>query len=424
MYSLIIKQKLRTARGILKHFWSTAIVFLIIVCYAAVQFYVLILNGGIGTALSKNYIFYFLAACVVLSGSRILIKKQPIITMNAATLHYLYFTKHFKRIMAIKYIWSFIKSILLTAIISGLISGFQISAIFGRYFLLLCGYLFLSVLLSWSCYHYMKGKVRLAVILCYIIASVVFLVESGVISVILNYCLILFWLYYVTVKLQFNLTKYSKDLALIDESNSVTSQYNMVKMSQMTAEKVANKRRSFFLYHFPLKKNNAVFFKCLIEMIRTGNRIWGAFAFLLVTGFLFYRTSVFSLIPIFGEIDNLAAPFSVLMVMMVYRNVDELLKKYAGTLIEKHKKGLFIPMERQKIIFSYLAASILIFAVITVFAGLIFGSKIHFVLLFFVLFITIFTVDLNLALAENKLSKTIRKVTPMLSTVLGFIFLI
>ena len=424
MYSLIIKQKLRTARGILRHFWSTAIVFLIIVCYAAVQFYVVILNGGIGTALPDKYIIYFLAACVILSGSRILIKKQPIITMNAATLHYLYFTKHFKRIMAAKYLWSFIKSVLLTAIISGLISGFQVNAVFGRYFLLLCGYLLLGVLLSWSRYHFMKGKARLAVILCYIIASAVFFMESGVISVILNYCLILFWLYYVTVKLQFNLTKYSKDLALIDENNSVTSQYNMVKMSQMAAEKAANKRRRFFLYHFPLKKNNAVFYKCLIEIIRTGNRIWGAFAFLLLTGFLFYRTPAFSLIPVFGEIDNLAAAFSVLMVMMVYRNVDELLKKNAGALMKKHKKGLFIPMGKQKIVFSYLAASILIFSVITVFAGLIFGSKIRFVLLFFVLFITIFTVDFNLALAENKLSKIIRKAMPMLSTMLGFIFLI
>jgi len=424
MYSLIIKQKLRTARGILKHFWSTAVVFLIIVCYAAVQFYVIILNGGIGTALSPNYIFYFLAACVVLNGSRILTKRRPIITMNAATLHYLYLTKHFKRITAIKYLWSFIKSILLTAIISGFISGFQVNAIFGRYFLLLCGYLFLGVLLSWSCYHFMKGKARLAGISCYITASTVLLMESGVISVILNYCLILFWLYYVIAKLQFNLTKYSKDLAFIDENNFVTSQYNMVRMSQMAAEKVANKRRRFFLYHFPLKKNNAIFYKCLIEIIRTGNRIWGAFAFLLVTGFLFYRTPVFSLIPIFGEIDNLAATFSVLMVMMVYRNVDELLKKYVSALIEKHKKGLFIPMKRQKIVFSYLTASILIFAIITVFAGLIFGSKIHFVLLFFVLFIMIFTVDFTLALAENKLSKIIRKVMPMLSTILGFIFLI
>ena len=81
-------------------------------------------------------------------------------------------------------------------------------------------------------------------------------------------------------------------------------------------------------------------------------------------------------------------------------------------------------MKRQKIVFSYLTASILIFAIITVFAGLIFGSKIHFVLLFFVLFIMIFTVDFTLALAENKLSKIIRKVMPMLSTILGFIFLI
>jgi len=424
MYTAIIKHKLRAAKGLLKHFGITTIGLLIVVCYVAAQFYIIVLNGGIGTALPEKYIFYFLVACAALSGFRVLIKNPPIITMNAATLHYLYFTKHFKRIMVIKYLWSFIRSLLFAAILSGFISGFQANAIFGRYLLLLCGYLFLGVLLSWSRYHSMKGKSQLTVIVCYILSSVCLLTESGVISMILNYCLVLCWICYVVFRLPLNLTKYRKDLAFIDENNSAASQYNMVKMSQMAAESEAKKKRSLFLYHFPLKKKNVVFYKCLIELIRTGNRIWGIFICLLLTGFLFYRTPAFSLIPILGEVDTLASAFSVLVVMMVYRNVGEIIKKQAGALLTKHKQGLFIPMEKRQIILSYLAVSILIFAVITVCAGFIFGSKVHFVLLFFALFIAVFTVEFILALTESKLSKITNQAMPMLSIVLGSIFLI
>jgi len=110
--------------------------------------------------------------------------------------------------------------------------------------------------------------------------------------------------------------------------------------------------------------------------------------------------------------------------MMVYRNVGEIFKKQAGALLTKHKQGLFIPMEKRQIILSYLAVSILIFAVITICAGFIFGSKVHFVLLFFALFIAVFTVEFILALTESKLSKITNQAMPMLSIVLGSIFLI
>ena len=424
MYSAIIKHKLRTAWGLVKHLGMTIIGLLLVIGYVVAKFYFSILGGTIGTPLSQTYIFNFLVACTILSGFRVLVKKQPIITMNAATLNYLYYTEHFKQILTIKYLLSFIKNIMLTSIIAGFISGFQADAIFVRYFFLICGYMFLGILLSWSRYHSVCTKAQLLIIICYIITSAVFLMESGTISIILNYVLALIWIYYVIFKLKLNLTKYSKNLAFIDEHNSAASQYDLVKMTQLAAENEAKKRRKFFLYHFPLRKNTAVFYKCIIELIRMGKSIWGVLIFLLLVGFLFYRTPIFFLVPIFGEVEALVEKLSVLVVIMVYLNIGEILTKQADTLLEKHKQGLFIPMEKGGIILSYFVASILIFAVITIFAGLIFESKIFFALLYFLLFITIFARDLNLTLSKSKLSKIFHMTMPMLSVILGFVFLL
>lgn len=424
MYAAIIKHKLRTAQGLFKHFGITIIGLIFTIGYVIVQFYFTILDGIIGTPLSQTYIFYFLVTCTILNGFRVLLKKQPIITMNAASLNCLYFTKYFKQVLAMKYILSFIKNMILTFVISSFISGFQINSIFIRYSFLICSYIFLGILLSWSRYHLSHKKPQLVIILSYIITTAIFLMENGIISIALNSFLTLFWSYYVIFKLKLNLAKYSKDLAFIDENNSAASQYDLVKISQLAVENQAKKRRKIFLYHFPLKKNTAVFYKCIIALIRVGKRIWGVFIFLLFVGFLFYRTPIFSLVPIFGEIEALAEGSAVLVVMMVYLNVGEILKEQADTLLKKYKQGLFIPIEKWRIILNYLVISILIFAFITIFAGLIFESKIFFVLLYFVLFITIFTIDFSLTLSKSKLGKVSNRVTPMLLVILGFIFII
>jgi len=424
MYFFILKHRLRTTKGILKHFWTSFIGLIAVSGYFLAQFYSKVLNGGIGFELSEKNIFYFLIFCIALNGFRILLKKQPIITLNAATVHYLYFTEYFKQILIFEYVWMFIKTLFVTFVISGIISGFELNQVFLRYFLLILGYMFVGVLLAWSRYHVLKGKLKLVIILCYIVTSIVFVAEIGIISLVLNYSLLLFWICYVIFKLELNLAKYIKDTAFIDETNSASSQFNLAKMSQMAIENVAKKKHKFFLYHFPLKKDNAVFYKSILELIRTGNSVWGLILFLFLMGFLFYRTPVFSIIPIFGGISALATTGALSLIMMTYINIGEILKKHAITLVKKHKQGLFIPLGRQKIIFSYLIVSILIFAILAFFTGLIFESKFFVVLLFYIMFIVIFALDFYITLIESRISKVSNKVMPIILFMLGFIFFI
>ena len=424
MYSAIIKNKLRLAKGLLKHYWGTAIGLLLVAYFILHQLYFAAMSGGIGTTLSEKNIFYFLVACVALSGYRVLIKESPIITISSATLYYLYYTKHFNLIFITKYLWSFVKCALLTAIISGFFSGFQINLMFRQYFFLLFGYLFLGILLSWSRYHFINRKSKLIVIACYIISSIALLIEHGVVSIIFTWSFVLFWLYYVFFKLQFNLIKYSKDLALADEITSAGSRFDMGKMSQMAAENEAKKKRNFFLYQFPLKKNNAIFYKCFIETVRAGTRIWGIFIFLLFISFLIYRTSVFSTIPILGDIPALSVPLSMFAVMTVYLNIREMLKKQIGTLLDKHRQGLFLPMETRKILWSYMLFSGLLYAILTIIVGLILESNAYLLVLFYVLFISAFAVDFVIERVHMRFKKPFRIVIQLFSVALGYLFFV
>lgn len=423
VYSAIIKHKLRTAKGMLRHHGLTFIGLLMVAYVIFYQLYIVVMSGGIGISLSDKYVFYCLLVCVSLNGYRVALKQTPIITMNAATLYYIYLTKYFRQILTVKYLWSLIKNIMIAVVISGLFNGFQGDFILGRYFFLLTGYLFLGILLSWSRYHSTNKKMQLTATISYIITSAVLLMEGGIISIIINYCFMVFWVYYVVFKLRFNLIRYSKDLAFADNLTSASSQFDMGKMTQIAVENVANKKRRFFLHQLPIKKSNVIFYKSLIEMVRGGNHLWILFLCLIFAGFLIYRTSVFAGIPILGE-SALSVPLCILAVMNVYLKIKEMLKKQVSALLKKHRQGLFLPMEKREIVWSYIIFSSLIYAILTILVGLLLGSKAYLLLLFYVLFVSTFTVDFAIETAHIKFKKPFQIAIQVLSFALGRIFII
>ena len=91
MYTAIIKNKLRLAKGLLKHYWGTAIGLLLVHISYCIS-YIFCYERRHRNYPKRKNIFYFLVACVALSGYSVLIKESPIITISSATLYYLYYT--------------------------------------------------------------------------------------------------------------------------------------------------------------------------------------------------------------------------------------------------------------------------------------------------------------------------------------------
>jgi hypothetical protein len=421
VYGAIIKHKLRTAWGMLKHFWPSFLGLLLGVAFLGYQLFAVVMGGGIGIALEPHYIFYLLCACALLNGYRVLFNQIPAIRVNAATLHYLYHTSYFRKILLAEYLLSMIKNMLIAMLIAGLISGFQYDSLFFGNFLLLSGYLYSGILLSWIRYHG-KGALRWAAIACYFFSSVGLFSNIDAMRFALIGSVTVWTVYYVFFKLEtLNLVKYSKDIAFLDTITASASQYDMVKMSQITAEHSANRKRRFLLYHMPLKKNNAIFIKCLIETIRAGSRIWIILIVFLIVSVLIYRTSIFVGLPVIGD-PAMAAPLSVLLIMLTYANIGEILKKQLNTLMKKHRQGLFLPVSHRQIFSSYILLGSLIYIVLTIFVGLLMGSKSYLMLIFFTLYSIVFIFDVFIEIRGCKFKRPIQTVLRMFSLILSFLF--
>ena len=228
--------------------------------------------------------------------------------------------------------------------------------------------------------------------------------------------------YYVFFKLKnLNLVKYRDDIAFLDANTASASQYDMVKMSQITAEHNANRKRIFLLCHLPLKKSNAIFIKCLIETIRAGSRIWIILIGLLTIGVLIYRMSHLARLPVIGD-SAVAAPLSVLLIMTAYANIGEILKKQLNTLLERHRQGLFLPVSHRQIFSSYILLGSLVYIVLTIFVGLLMGSKSYLTLIFFTLYSIVFAFDVFIGIRGRKFKQPIQTVLRIFSLMLGFLF--
>ena len=150
----------------LKHFWPSRVC-----CSALPLGYQLLLWlwWRLWDCLEPHYIFYLLCACALKRLSRI-VQSNPAIRVNAA-IALLYHTSCFRKILLAEYLISLIKNMLTALLIAGLVRGFQYDSLFLWNFLLLSGYLYSGILLSWIRYH-VKGELRWVTIACYFFSSV------------------------------------------------------------------------------------------------------------------------------------------------------------------------------------------------------------------------------------------------------------
>lgn len=421
VYGAIIKHKLRTTMGMLKHFWPSFLGLLFGVAFFGYQLFVVVMGIGIRTAPEPQYVFYLLCACVLLNGYRVLFRQTPAIRVNAATLHFLYHTSYFRKILIAEYLWSLIKNMLAALLFAGLIRGFQYDSLFLWNFLLLSGYLYSGILLSWIRYHH-HGKLRWVMIACYLFASVGLLANIDAVRFTLIGSVAVWTIYYVFFKLRhLNLVKYRRDIAFSDKNASSASQYNMAEMSQLAAEHNANRKRRFLLYQLPLKRNNTIFFKCFMETVRAGNRIWILLLAFLLIGVLIYRTPIFTGIPVIGDSTG-AAPIAILLIMTAYANIGEMLKKQLNTLLAKHRQGLFLPVGHLQVVSSYILFGSLIYIALTIFVGVLMASKGHLMVIFYALYSIVFTFDVFIEVKVHRFKRPVQMVIRIFAVMLGFLF--
>jgi hypothetical protein len=135
--------------------------------------------------------------------------------------------------------------------------------------------------------------------------------------------------------------------------NSASRHKDMAVMQQITADHIANKKRTFKLNNLPIKKSNVLFYKALIETLRMSKQVIVVLLLFLVFAIVINRTPVLATISIFGD-PNISKLIGMLSLACFVTNLREVYYKQALSILSKKQEGLFLPYTNTMVILNYL----------------------------------------------------------------------
>ena len=369
MYGYILKNKLRITGSFIKNYWMTIIGIIAALMFVAWRiYYVVPLIENIST-----YFIYVKLGCILWVFFKVYIKKQPPVVINPATLHYLLYSKHLMYILILQYVLHFLFAFISAFVISFIMCRFVLSPAVFQMAVFIGTYLYTGFLLSWIMYHSRDYKTLLKISTVFTLTSLLFGLSDGILSAVLNTAVIIgSFIFIIRLKMDWN--KYQQDLIYINAINTAGARRDMVQMLQITEEHQAKRKKAFYIYHFSLNQRNALSIKMFIETIRTSPRIWVILTCFIAFGILLIRTPVFAGIPLLGQ-PEIAVVIAVFSIATFYINVGRIFEKQLLTLLDKSRKGLFIPFGKPVIIRKICIVPIILFTSGTLIIGAVLSSR-------------------------------------------------
>jgi len=321
----------------------------------------------------STYFVYVKLGCILWVFFKIYIKKQPPVVINPATLYYLLYSKHLMYILILQYVLHLLFAFITAFVISFIMYRFVLSPVVFEMAVFIGTYLYTGFLLAWIRYHSRDYKTLLKIGTVFTLTSTLFGLSDGVFPIVLNTAAIIGSLVFILhFKMDWN--KYQQDLIYINTINTAGARKDMVQMLQITEEHQAKRKKTVYIYHFPLNHRNALSIKMFIETIRTSPRIWVILTCFIAFGFLLVKTPVFAGIPLLGQ-PEIAGVIAVFSIATFYINTGRIFEKQLLTLLDKSRKGLFIPFGKLVIIRKICIVPIILFTCSTLIIGVIMSSR-------------------------------------------------
>jgi len=281
----------------------------------------------------------------------ILFQKSLVFAMHPAAMHFFFNSEKLENIKTILFCKKIISKLVLSLLICLAILNFKLSINLWIKTFVLCTYFIICAFIRWFKYNRYRFDI---IVVFYLFSSVLFLLAfSGTIieATIPLFIFLIFTVYY-NGKIKVDWGRYYEDALYQHRISSASRHKNLAEMHQIVAEHLARKKHRIRIYHLPLKKNNALLCKALIESLRMSKRGLALLGFLLVFAVLLNKTTIFAGIPIIGE--PLLAPFlGMFAIGTFFANVKQIYSKQIASLYQKHKLGFFIPHTFMKIVSSY-----------------------------------------------------------------------
>ncbi|MGI6163535.1 MAG: hypothetical protein ACOYEQ_06365 [Bacillota bacterium] len=428
IYGYIFKNKVRLAKGVLKHNLMGFLGLFLIGGFILFQAIRIVTHLKPGNPIENNYVLYIMAGFAAAYFYRTFLMKSPVIVINAATLHHTFYTKYFAKIMSLQYLLLAVKSLAVSGIAAYIIAGRAINALFVTTGLLLFEYLLLGELLAWISYNTCNSKIVLSGMVC--LNALLLFIGGDSVACVGEYAGGCIWdfmggfarefipitllaieliavLWHMKHRFQLDYSKYEADLLFIDEATAAQSQNNLAKMLQIAKEHSLRQKYKVMLHHFNLKKHNVLVYKNLIETTRQAKAIWITLLALLVFAYTITKTTWLSWGSTveFPEVSRLIAVFCI---ATVYVNLKEIFTRQANTIMQKCLLGLYIPFGRSRILLGYLPFPLIVFGAVSLAIGLCFGSRMTGILALFAAASTMYAAELFLLIKESKLNKGVK----------------
>jgi len=286
----------------------------------------------------------------VITAFRVFVNGNPVVKLDAATVHHVRNTHLFSEILLMHYLLIICKKALFSFALAYVVSGLQFNTVFWLYFCLFGTYLTIADSLAWILYH--NGRIILWVALVYLTSTVLLFLPSVFSAAALG-LLIIGCLAYVCCFLKLDYAKYEEQLCYIDETMAATSRKDYAEMVRIVEENRPQTVSGVKLFMFPLRRNTVFIYKSLIEILRSHRQIWIFLALLFALGVVIVNTRILSFLSL-GEDHLMSTIVATYCIVTVAITAYEIPAKQYRTLLDKRALGLFIPLSKERILLQHL----------------------------------------------------------------------
>lgn len=410
IYKLLVLNKFRESLKLFKNMYLEIVGILLVFGILIYQIYINLFDLIRGRGISHKYALIVLIICILYYTMQTISGKKPVIIVKPASLFLLNNTKELRVIFLIKYMTKSIKIIIVSFILTEIINGLKFDIV-----LMGCFYCYLTMLflLRWQLYNVDSKRNKNILILFYLLitSSIIFLLVNVMISLSVIVALFLLFLLYFKKTFKLNYEKYSKDIAYEEKILSVQNNYNTDLLTQYAKEKSTNSiqgNNKETVIAFP------VAWKMILVIVRVNLKFIAIGCALALCGYMIYITPILNGFTPFDQKEIRQILFAFLLVFM-FQNIVQIARKELERLMDKHDKGLWLPISGYKIILNcFFAIAIPLFLLLLV-VSLVCASKAVFVVVNIIIMFIYLSLGLGVTYTRNKF---LNKVFPIMNGML------
>jgi hypothetical protein len=379
LMSLIIKNRIRLTLDLLKNYWyffaATVLGFLFI-AESVVE--------RINMVPVDDLMLYTSILIILLSFRKIISGRYPVIRMSPASIHFFRGSPLFTKLFHIKVFLSLAGCIATGAVIATITYRAAISKELFIYSSVTALYLFLNSLIAWIYYNSQSVSQKIYVVAIFLFISGLLIYNTVISLYILTVLTVFAAIRAYRTKILWN--KYYRDCSFIYENMAAAAKKDMVRMME-TVNKLNLSKKPVFHSIFsrtPPSKKTALIMKSFLGVVRT-NIQTVKFLFIIFAAGIILNNFVFMT-------PGLNRFLSAIALGSFYANLAELFRKQIVSIIDKKKRGFYIPYTDIEILLSYSVLPTIIFLIAS--SMLIFFTDIDFysVLLSGVLYCTFYII--------------------------------